>query len=288
MKFFQSLSFTETDQLVELAPIVEEVGFHGAFVSDHLFHPLHFESKYPYSEDGVPPFTADTEFPEPWSAIGAMAAVTSKLVFSTAVYIAPLRHPLEVAKALSTLSVISGGRVSLGAGLGWLREEYDQIGREFRTRGKRLDEMIEVLRKVWAGGMVEHHGAYYDFDPLQLSPSPSEPIAIYIGGASEPALRRAATRGDGWLGSGNTPEQLEMILARLAALRKESGREGQPFEAIVALSVPPEPDLLRRLEDQGATAVVSYPLAYSIGPGTSVAQKRQALEQYAEHVIARS
>ena len=97
MNFFQSLSFTETDQLVALAPIVEEVGFHGAFVSDHLFHPERFESKYPYSEDGVPPFAADTEFPEPWSAISAMAAVTSKLVFSTAVYIAPLRHPLEVA-----------------------------------------------------------------------------------------------------------------------------------------------------------------------------------------------
>jgi probable F420-dependent oxidoreductase len=288
MNFFQSLSFTETDQLVALAPIVEEVGFHGAFVSDHLFHPERFVSKYPYSEDGVPPFAADTEFPEPWSAISAMAAVTSKLVFSTAVYIAPLRHPLEVAKAVATVSVLSGGRVSLGAGLGWLREEYEQLGREFRTRGKRLDEMIEVLRKVWAGGMVEHHGAYYDFDPLQLSPSPRARIPIYVGGASEPALRRAATLADGWLGSGNTPDQLETILSRLTLLRKQAGRDGQPFEAIVAITVPPAPDLLRRLEDQGATAVVSYPLAYTIGPGTSVAQKRQALEQFGEQVIARS
>jgi alkanesulfonate monooxygenase SsuD/methylene tetrahydromethanopterin reductase-like flavin-dependent oxidoreductase (luciferase family) len=193
-----------------------------------------------------------------------------------------------VAKVVSTVSVLSGGRVSLGAGLGWLREEYEQLGREFRTRGKRLDEMIEVLRKVWAGGMVEHHGAYYDFDPLQLSPSPRLAIPIYVGGASEPALRRAATRADGWLGSGNTPEELETILSRLAVLRKQAGRDAQPFEAIVAITVPPEPDLLRRLEDQGATAVVSYPLAYTIGPGTSIAQKRQALERFGEQVIARS
>jgi len=288
VKFYQSLAFTETDQLAALAPIVEEVGFHGAFVSDHLFHPQRFASKYPYSEDGVPPFAADTEFPEPWSAISAMAAVTSKLVFSTAVYIATLRHPLEVAKAVSTASVISGGRVSLGVGLGWLREEYEQLGRDFGTRGRRLDEMIEVLRTVWAGGMVEHHGEFYDFAPLQMSPSPTGVVPIYAGGASDAALRRAARRCDGWLGSGNTPEELAVILARLASLRKEAGREGKPFEAVVAVTVAPEPDLLRRLEDQGATAVVSYPLVYTLGPGTSVAQKRRALERFGDQVIARA
>ena len=151
MRFWQALSFTETDQLLDLARVCEEVGFHGAFVSDHLFYPGSIASKYPYSPDGSPPFDATTEFPEPWAAVSAMAAVTTQLRFNTAVYLAPLRHPLEVAKSVATAAVLSGGRVALGAGVGWIREEYEQLGRDFRTRGRRLDEMIEVLRLFYVG-----------------------------------------------------------------------------------------------------------------------------------------
>ena len=192
MKFWQSLSFTETDQLVALSKICEEVGFHGALVSDHVFFPEKIDSKYPYSEDGSPPFTAETEWPEPWAAIAAMSTATTRLRFCTAVYLAPLRHPLLVAKAVGTAALLSGGRVALGVGAGWIEEEFRQLGQDFRTRGRRLDEMIEVLKKVWAGGMVEHHGEFTDFDRLQMSPAPREPIPIYVGGASPGALRRAA------------------------------------------------------------------------------------------------
>ncbi len=286
MKFWQSLSFTEADQLVALAKIVEGVGFHGAFVSDHLFHAEKMESKYPYSEDGSPPFAPETDWPESWAAISAMAAVTTRLRFTTAVYIAPLRHPLVLAKGVATASVFSGGRVALGGGVGWVKEEYDQLGEDFRTRGRRFDEMIEILRKVWSGEMVEHHGRFYDFDRLQMRPRPVGEVPIYIGGTSEPAMRRAA-RNDGWLGSGNEPDELPGIVEELRQLRRGAGLAEEGFEVIAAISVPPEPDLCKRLEEAGVTGLVSYPLLYTIGPGTTLEQKRAALEQFGEAVIAR-
>ncbi len=286
MNFWQTLSFTETDQLVPLARICEDVGFHGAFLSDHLFFPEKLASRYPYAEDGRPPFDAQTEWPETWAAVCAMAAVTSRLRFSSAVYIAPLRHPLVLAKSLATASVISGGRVALGAGVGWIKEEYDQLGEDFLTRGRRLDEMIEVMRKVWAGGMVEHHGSYYDFDRLEMTPKPLEPIPIFVGGASEPALRRAA-RNDGWIGAGNEPDEVPGVMERLMRLRSEQGTGSRPFETIVAVTVPPDRDLFHRLEDAGVTGVIHYPLLFSLGPGTSLDQKRQALESFGNHIIAR-
>jgi probable F420-dependent oxidoreductase len=287
MKFWQSLSFTETDQLLSLAQICEEVGFHGAFVSDHLFHADKLVSKYPYSEDGSPPFGPDTDWPESWAAISAMAAVTERLRFTTAVYIAPLRHPLVVAKAVATASALSGGRVALGAGVGWIREEYDQLGEEFRTRGRRLDEMIEILRAVWTGEMVEHQGRFYAFPRLQMRPTPVGRVPIYVGGASDAAMARAA-RNDGWLGSGNAPDELPGIVEKLRSMRREAGLGEEGFEVIAALTAPPDPGLVHRLEDAGVTGIVSYPFLYTIGPGSTLDQKRAALEQYGNGIIGRS
>jgi probable F420-dependent oxidoreductase len=287
VKFWQTLSFTETDQLIELAKISEDVGFHGVFLSDHVFVPEKIESRYPYSEDGSPPFTSETEWPDPWVTIGAMAAVTTRLHFSTAIYIAPLRHPLEVAKLVSTASILSGGRVALGVGAGWVAEEYAQLGREFGNRGRRLDEMIQVMRCVWKGGVVEHRGPHYEFDRLQMSPAPGVPIPIYVGGASGPALRRAA-RNDGWIGAGDDPERVPARVERLRELRAEAGRESEPFEIIVAVTVPPDRDLFRRLEDAGVTGMISYPMLFTLGPGTTLDQKRAALEQYGNDIIVRT
>ena len=287
MRFWQALSFTETSQLVPLARVAEEVGFDGVLVSDHVFVPEKLGSRYPYSEDGVPPFGPETEFPEPWAAISAMAAVTTRLRFGTAVYLAPLRHPLEVARSVATAAVISGGRVLLGAGVGWIREEYAQLGKPFESRGSRLDEMIGILRKVWAGGMVEHHGRHYEFERLQLSPAPPGPIPIYLGGASRAALRRAARLGDGWIGSGHDPAAIPELVRELARLRREAGRAGEPFDVVAASTAPPSVDLFRQLEDQGVTSVISYPPAFTLGPASNLAQKRRAFEQYADQIIAR-
>jgi probable F420-dependent oxidoreductase len=286
LKFWQSLAFTEPDQLVDVAQLVEACGFEGVLVSDHLFFPAKLASRYPYSPDGNPGFDAATPYPEPWAAISAMAAVTTRLRFATMVYILPLRNPLEVAKASGTAAVLSRDRVALGVGAGWIREEFDALGVDFATRGRRCDESIAVLRKLWTGRVVEHHGEFFGFEPLSMSPAPARPLPVWVGGLSKPALRRAARLGDGWIGTGQTPEQASESLAELARLRGESGRGGEPFETIVPLVVPPERDLLRRLADQGASGTVSYPFTYTVGPRSTLEQKRAYLEGFAGSVIA--
>jgi probable F420-dependent oxidoreductase len=287
MKFWQSVAFSDPDDLLDVARIAEEVGFHGVFLPEHVFVPEKLESTYPYSPNGTPIFTAETPWLDPWVQIGAMAAVTTRLRFVTGVYILPLRHPLEVAKSVASAAVLSHDRVGLGVGTGWMREEFDILGREFRGRGKRLDEMIEVLRKVWAGGMVEHHGQHFDFPRLQMSPAPKMPPPILIGGMSEAAFRRAARLGDGWIGSGNTPEQVPGVMARLDELRREAGRDRLPFDAILVLAAPPEVDLLRRLEDVGVTSLVSWPLLFTLGPKATRDEKRRYLETYGNDIIAK-
>jgi probable F420-dependent oxidoreductase len=285
MKFWQAVSFSEPEQLVEIAKLVEQAGFEGILVSDHLFHPEKIASKYPYTPDGVPGFHAETPWPEPFATVAAMATVTTRLRFATMVYILPLRHPVEVAKACATLDVLTGGRFILGAGAGWMKEEFDQLGVDFHTRGARFDESIAVLRTLWKPGMAEHHGRFFDIPRIQMSPAPIRKIPIYVGGASPAAFRRSARLADGWLGTGTDPEQASRDLAELARLRAEAGRAREPFEAIVPLTTAPDADVLRRLEDQGAHGTVSYPFLYTLGPTSNLDQKRRYLEGYAENVI---
>jgi probable F420-dependent oxidoreductase len=288
MKFWQVVSFAEPEQLLDIARAAEEAGFHGVLMSDHLFFPGRLESRYPYAPDGKPGFDGGTPFPEVWTTIAAMAAVTTRLHFATMVYILPLRHPLEVAKAVATAALLSGGRVALGAGAGWIREEFDALGVDFATRGRRFDEMIEVLRKVWTGAMVEHRGACFDLPPLQMSPAPPAPIPIWVGGTSDRALRRAARLGDGWIGTGQHPDELPQLLGRLRAQREKAGRAQLPFETLVPLVVPPDPTLLRRLQaEHGVTSTTAWPFSYTIGPRSTLAQKRESMRRFADEVIAK-
>jgi len=287
VKFWQVISFSEPDQMLGIARAAEEAGFHGVLVSDHLFFPGRLQSKYPYSEDGKPGFDGTTPFPDPWTTIAAMAAVTERLHFATMVYILPLRHPLEVAKTVGTASVLSGGRVALGCGAGWIREEFDAVGVDFRTRGRRMNEMIEVMRKAWTGEMVEHSGDHFQFGPLQMSPAPAAQVPIFVGGLSNAALRRAAALGDGWLGTGQTPDEVAGYVERLGRYRAEAGREAEPLEVIVPLVVAPELDLLRRLRDAGMTATTSYPFTYTIGPASSLSEKRDAMLRFRDTTISK-
>ena len=172
MKFWQALTFAEVDQLVDLAKICEEVGFHGVFVSDHVVHPEVFEPNYPYSADGRPMFDAQTQWPDPWVAIAAMATATVRLHFTTGVYIAPLRHPLEIAKSIGIASVLSQGRTALGAGIGWMKEEFEILGEDFHTRGKRMDECIDILRRAWTGDCFDYAGEHYSIPRVSMSPAP--------------------------------------------------------------------------------------------------------------------
>jgi probable F420-dependent oxidoreductase len=287
VKFWQVVSFSEPEQLVEIARAAEEAGFHGVLLADHVFFPGNLRSRYPYSEDGKPAFDGTTPFPDPWTTIAAMSSVTTRLHFATMVFILPLRNPLELAKTLGTLALLSNGRVVLGAGAGWIREEYDTLGVPFETRGKRMEEMVTVMRQAWTGRMVEHHGRFFEHGPLQMSPAPARSIPIYFGGISDVALSRAARLGQGWMGTGQTEAEAALYCRKLAELREQAGRAREPFETIVPLVVPPELELLRRLEGQGMTSTSCYPFTYTIGPRSSLAQKREQMLRFGESVIAK-
>ncbi len=285
MKFWQPITWAETDQVVEIARFAEEVGFHGVMSGDHALYPEELRPDYPYSDTGYPPQTADSEYPDQWALFGALAAATSRLHFTSGVYVLPLRNPIEVAKASATLSVLSQGRFILGAGAGWMREEFDIYGVDFKTRGRRLNECLEVLQKLWQPGMVEHQGEFFDFPRIQLSPAPSHPIPIYIGGANKLALRRAAKYGSGWIGAGNTPEQVAPLMAELHRLRVEEGRDDLPFETMVGLMAVPERALFESMQGTGMTSGLNMPFEYALGKGSSLDAKKRMMEDFAEQVI---
>ncbi len=285
MKFWQNVSWIETDQLIELARFAEEVGFEGVMDGDHVAFPVTLTTPYPYSPDGKPPMNSDWNYPDNFACAAAIAAATTRLRYMTDIFVLPARNPLMVAKAAGTVAILGNHRFVLGVAAGWMKDEFELAGVDFATRGKRLDEMIEVMRKLWLGGPVEHHGRFFDFDPLRIEPTPGRPIPIFAGGASKVALRRAATLCDGWLNAGNTLEEIPALFAEVRRLRQEAGRDHLPFETVLTLVEPPSVDNFKRLEDLGVDGTLVYPPYFALGHTSTLDQKKQLLETFAENFI---
>ena len=208
-----------------------------------------------------------------------------RIRFVCGVYVLPLREPIEVAKQAATLSILSQGRFILGAGVGWMKEEFEIYGVDFASRGRRMDETIEVLRGLWTGDFFEYHGEFFDFDPIVVSPKPSHPIPIYFGGSAKIALRRTARVGDGWIGAGNTPEEVPKMLGDMARMREEFGRADQAFDSLIGLYAEPDVDLFRRLEDQGMTSGIHLPFSFAFNGPSTIDQKKTLMEKFAEDIV---
>lgn len=288
MQYWQAVGYAHPHELLEIAPVAEAAGFEGLLLSDHVFAPETFAAAYPYSEDGVPDFDGRSNFPEAWATIAALSQVTTRLRFATNVYVLPLRHPIAVAKHVSTAAVFSQNRAVLGVGAGWMREEFDILGLPFAQRGERMDEAIEVIQKLLSGEIVAHEGKHYRFPPLRMQPSPSRPVPLWIGGINRAALHRAARCADGWSGSGHSFEESERILTTLAELRHEYGRADRAFDALVPLSEDLQPAQLERLHALGMTALVHYPFPYTLGPAATLSQKLDMLRRFGDDVIGRN
>ena len=287
MKFVAALAFGDPAHFLDIARTADACGWHALALSDHLFFPQHLRSSYPYVDDGKPFWLSSTPWPDPWVAIGSMAAVTRQLRFMTNVYVLPVRNPFVVAKVVGTAAVLSNNRVTLGIGVGWMREEFELLGQDFSTRGKRTDEAIEVLRRLWRGGMVEYHGKFYDFGRLEMSPAPTAPVPIYVGGESPPALRRAARYGDGWISVLRSFAEIKSLIERLTALRRECGRADRPFDVCVSCSDVFDVDGYRRLQDLGVSSILTVPwVMYGEDP-TTLDAKQRGLQRFAADVIQR-
>jgi probable F420-dependent oxidoreductase len=301
MRFHQAVTFLPTLDALELAKAADEQGYDGLYVSDHMFFPRELSSRYTYStrEDGAPGFgqhwDPDTEWPDPFCFISAMAAVTRRLEFTTGVYVAPARDIITVAKQVATTALISGGRVNLGVGVGWCKEEFDATGQDFHTRGKRLDDMIPALRALWRGGWVEYHGPSYDVAAMRMEPAPPGPVPIYGGGHSAPAMRRAAALCDGWLAAGAyKPKVARQYLGQLRQARAAAGREREPFAIYLSLWARPDIDLYRSFEeDYGVTDILCAPWmdakpAPDDPPEAQMRMRIEASARFSDEILAKA
>lgn len=259
MKFCLTLSFIQPDLLCEIARTAEEYGWDAVSVSDHLVNPDKIEAKYPYNEDGERMWNHSTPWPDVWVSTAMMAAVTQKLEFLQSVYILPMRDPFHVAKAVGTLAIMSNHRVNLGIGLGWMFDEFKVVGASWERRGKRMDEMVEVMKKLWTGDLVEHHGEFFDFDPLSMAPGVGQNVPIIVGGISDFALRRTARLGDGWAPAYLPIASIREGVDKIREYQKEYGREGAEIKVFTSAVDFAEADGYKRLEDAGVTHTTGTP-----------------------------
>jgi probable F420-dependent oxidoreductase len=295
VKFCCTLSFVHPDYLLEVAPIAEEAGWDTLALADHVVNPDVIEAKYPYNEDGSRMWDHTTPWPDVWVATGMMAAVTTKLRFMQNVYVLPMRDPFTVAKALGTCARMSKHRVSLGLGLGWMYDEFEVLGHAFARRGARADEMVEVIRKLWTGEVVEHHGEFFDFAPLSMSPGVGGEVPIVVGGISEPAMRRVARLGDGWAPAYLTVNQVREGIERIHEMQKDYGREGHPLSVYTSCIDAYDLDGFRRMEEAGVTHLVTTPWLEAedmvdykrMTAGASVPKMRDGLRRFADEFIAK-
>jgi probable F420-dependent oxidoreductase len=291
MRFSYAESMTDPSFYAPLARAAEDAGYHSMVIPDSICYPLHADTTYPYSPDGTREFLEDKPFLEPFSLIPALGAVTSRIRFTTFVVKLPIRHPLLLAKQVTSTAVLTGGRLVLGVGTSPWREDYDILGVEWASRGRRMDESIEILRGLAAGGYFEFHGTTLDLPPVKIAPVPAEPVPVLIGGHADAALRRAARLGDGWMHGGGDPADLPRLLARLDELRRnEPARAGQPFEVHVISTDGYTVDGVHRLEEQGVTdLIVGFRWPYETGPDAEpLDRKIDNLRRFADTVIAKA
>jgi len=287
MRFTYAESMCDPSHYLPLAVAAEQSGWDSFTVPDSIIYPEVSDSKYPYTPDGNREFLEGKPFIEPFSLIPAMGAVTERLRFTTFVVKLPIRLPVLVAKSAASVAVLTGNRFGFGVGLSPWPEDFAACGQDWKSRGRRTDEMIEVIQGLMTGDYFEYHGEHYDIESLKICPTPSEPLPIMIGGHAEPALRRAARLGDGWMHAGGDQKVLEGLLDRLGELRAEYGRDKEPFEVHVISMDAYTLDGIKRLEELGVTdAVVGFRNAYL--PDTQTLEhKIDALRQFADNVIAK-
>ena len=283
MRFAISLAFQPVDQLVALAREADACGYDALAIPDHVVDLETLATPYPYTADGTRRWDHAADWPDPWVLTGALAQVTERIRFFTSVYVAALRSPYLVAKAVGTAAVLSGNRVALGVGVGWCREEFELMGQDFGTRGKRTDEALDLLRDLWTPGWTESYGEHYPTPRLAMEPTPTARVPIYVGGLSEVAFARAA-RHDGWIGDLYTVEEAAGHARRLAQIREQIGAAGE-FRVITALTDAFLPDQFADAEAGGVTDVWTMPWAYYHGLEVGLEQKLDGIRRFAADVL---
>jgi len=277
------IAFANTGELatgagaVALAVHAEELGFESLWAVEHVVVPTGYASPYPYSSDGRMPGSEDSPIPDPLVWLAYVAGATTRIRLATGILILPQRNPLILAKEVATLDAMSGGRVELGIGVGWLREEFDALGVPFDARGARTDEYIDVLRRLWREPATAYEGQFGRFDEVKSYPKPAQTAGprIHIGGHTRAAAARAARIGDGFFPARN-------LATALRAFRTECERYGRnPGDVEISAGVGLDLDAIKRARDElGVHRVMVPPF------GITVSQARDGLSRFADSVLA--
>jgi probable F420-dependent oxidoreductase len=286
MRFVLSTSFSSVADLKELAKTADSCGWEAMSFSDHVVNPQTIKTPYPYTENGERRWQAFTDWPDPWVMIGALASITKNLKFTNNIFVLPMRNPFLVAKAISTAAIISDNRVIPAIGVGWSKDEFELLQQDFHTRGKRADEMVEIMRLLWTGELVEYQGKHYQFDALEMNPAPSAYTPIWVGGISEAAMRRAARIADGWVTDLQSSAEILSCVQRIQQYRKEYGRENLPFSVMATPSDAFTIDGYKRLEDGGVSHILTQPWPFYYGDTQELAKKIDGIKRYADDYIA--
>ncbi len=263
MKIGISLGTLHPSLWVEATREADRLGYESVWMPEHLVIPVAMAGS-PNAGEDHPPIPANVPVFDVFSYLGFLAGQTGQIHFGTQVYNIGLRHPFVVARAVTTLDVISGGRLEFGIGASWLRAEWEAVGLDFDTRGRRVDEAITVCQRLWSEEVVEHHGEFFDFGAVMFEPKPAQAPSppLHIGGDGPAALRRAATVGDGWIPMNHTVEEIPDAARRIAQLREAAGRPGT---VEITLAGGDGPDDLRRLADLGIGRALVKPWASTKG-----------------------
>ena len=259
MKFAVALGALNPAFFEDAVLEAERLGFESCWLPEHLVLTDDMTGS-PHPGQDHPPIPPTTPVFDAFAMLAYLAARTSRIRLGTNVYLMGLRHPFVAARAVQTLDIISGGRAEIGIGAGWLRQEWHAAGLDPATRGRRLDEALEVCRRLWTEPVVTHSGEFFRFDAVHFEPKPVQKPhpPIHVGGESDAALRRAARAGDGWIGIEPDLETVSRAIARLGELRREAGREGDRFEVTIGAALD-GPDAAARLEEAGVQRLIVRP-----------------------------
>jgi probable F420-dependent oxidoreductase len=264
---------------VPAAQTAEEAGFESVWVPEHLVLPVEMSGS-PHTGHAEPPIPPSMPAFDVWVMLAMVAAQTSTIRLGTYVYNIGLRHPFVTARAVATLDLFSGGRVEFGIGASWCKEEWDAVGLDFSTRGRRVDETIEICRRLWTDDVIEHHGEFFDFQPVMFNPKPAQsPIPIIVGGDTPAAMRRTAKYGDGWIPMNHSLEDLGPDIARIKELRKAAGRD-EHFTVTFAGRVASADDL-QRYRDAGVGRVLCTPF-------TSSREALDGIKRFGDEVLSKA
>lgn len=259
MKFGMTFGQLNPKYFPEAALAADRLGFESCWFPEHLVLPIAMRGQLVPGEEH-PPIPPSTPVFDAAAYLAWIAAQTTQIRLGTFVYLLAIRHPFVGARAFATLDILSGGRVEAGIGAGWLVTEWDAVGLDAKTRGRRLDEAIDVTKRLWTEDVIEHHGEFYDFEPVMFEPKPIQQPhpPLVIGGESDRALRRAAARCDGWIGMSHTPDSVLAPIAKLRRYEDEAGRADRPVQVTVMGAIEHRSDI-ERWEAAGVDRLIVVP-----------------------------